>query len=112
MLPDFTSLMAVLTWLALAGGPYVVLQVLSLVAENWAKWHELPRWVKFFAPMVVSVLISVGANLLMANNAAVTFIDPYYRMIAVAVIAYLASQKAYMNATRSGYARQVKQYNE
>lgn len=105
---DFTSLMAVLQWISLAGGPYLAGQVFALLAENWPKWHELPRQVKFVLPLLASVALSVGANLLAAQSEVVAVIDPWYRMIAVAVLAYLGSQTAYMSAKRSGYAEKAR----
>jgi len=105
---DFTSLVAVLTWISLAGGPYLAGWVVSLVAENWTQWHVLPRWVKFILPMLASVGLSIGANLLLSNNDAVTALDPYYRMIAVSVLAYIGTQAAYMKSKQAGYASQAK----
>jgi len=105
---DFTSLVAVLTWISLAGGPYLAGWAVSLVAENWPQWHTLPRWVKFTLPMLASVALSVGANFLLQNNNAVTALDPYYRMIAVSVLAYIGTQTAYMKSKQAGYASQAK----
>lgn len=105
---DFASLVAVLTWISLAGGPYLAGWVFALLAENWPQWHDLPRQVKFAAPLVVSVALSIGANLLLQQNEVVSYLDPWYRMIAVAVLAYLGSQVAYMKAKKSDYAVRAK----
>ena len=88
---DFTNLTAVLQWISLAGGPYLAGWFFALLAENWPKWHELPRQVKFILPLVMSVTLSIGANLLMAQSEIVAFIDPWYRMAAMAMLAYLVS---------------------
>lgn len=51
--PDLTNLAGVLTWLAGAGGAYVVGKLFAYIAENVPKWHELPRELKFFLPMPI-----------------------------------------------------------
>jgi hypothetical protein len=105
---DYGSLQSVLAYLAGAGAPYVVGYILSLVVENWPAWHDLPRAVKFFAPLVLSTLLSVGATLLASNTALVEQIGPTYAMIASAVLMYLGTQNAYLAASRAHYGESAK----
>jgi hypothetical protein len=100
---DWTDFRAVLVWLAGVGAPYIVGQLLSYLAENWPKWHELPRPVKFAAPLVLSVLLSVGATVLLRYDDAIGLLSPYWAIIVGAVLFYLGSQVAYMNAKKAGY---------
>lgn len=101
---DYTNFQSVLEWLAGMGGPYLVGVLISWLAENWVKWHTLPRWVKFFAPMLVSVLISIGAVLLMQQTEFVGQASPWFRLVAQAIIAYIGTQGGYMQAKKAGYA--------
>lgn len=106
MLPvDWTKLSEVLTWVAGGGGSaYIVAYMLSLIIENVPAWHNLPSIVKFISPMIASVLLAVGATLLLQKADIVIQIAPWWGTSVVAVIAYLGSQKAYMDAKTSGYA--------
>lgn len=106
--PDWSSPMAVLAWLAGTGAPFVAGYLLSLLAENWPKWHALDGRIKFVTPMVVSVVISVIATYLGKNDAFVTAITPAWAIIAGAILTWIGSQQAYMTATRSGYAYKAK----
>jgi hypothetical protein len=100
---DWTDFRAVLVWLAGVGAPYIVGQLLSYLAENWPKWHELPRPVKFAAPLVLSVLLSVGATVLLRYDDVIGLLSPYWAIVVGAVLFYLGSQVAYMNAKKAGY---------
>lgn len=105
---NLIDLKSVLVWLAGAGGSYVTLYALSLVVENWAKWQTLPRFVKFITPLIVAVLVSLGANVLLGYSTIVEQIAPWYQIVAAAIIAYLGSQKGLMNAKSTGYGVRFK----
>jgi len=107
-LPDFTNLEAVLTWVVGFGAPYLVGIAFSYLAENFQAWHKLPKEVKFFIPMVVSVLIAIGAQYLLAQPAVIAQLAPVYTTVAQAIIFWLGSQNGYMNAKASGYAAKAK----
>ncbi len=103
---DWTDLSAVLKWLAGVGGPYVIGQVLSYLAENWPKWHTFPRWVKFLAPMLTSVLISLLATWLLTRADILVAMSPYFALVVGAVIAfvtYWGTQNGYMATKRAAY---------
>ncbi len=102
---DFTSLTAVLMWLATAGGPYFVGYVLSLIPENWDWWHKLDRTIKFIVPMFLSVLVAIGATVTLKYTAQIQVISPWYTLIAVTIMTYLGSQKGYMKVKETGYGR-------
>ncbi len=100
---DFTDFRAVLIWLAGAGAPYIVGYLVSLLAENWPKWHDLPRAVKFFTPMIFSLLLSVGATLLLNYPEVIGAISPWWAIVVAAILAYLGTQNAYIASKRAGY---------
>lgn len=106
---DFSNLIVVLQWLAGIGGPYVIGQAVALLAENWPKWHELPKLVKFVAPMVASALVAVGATLLLQQTPLLEAVSPWYTIVATAVIGWLGTQKGYMEAKKADYARSARE---
>lgn len=103
MQPNPLDLREVLLWLAGAGAPVVVGYLLSLVAENVPAWHTLDSRLKFVIPLVVSVLIGIGANLLLAQTEVVATLSPVWTLVVGAILAYLGSQTGYLNAKRVGY---------
>ena len=104
---DLTNLTVALTWLAGIGGPYLVGKLVSYLAENWAKWHTFPVPVKFLAPMIASVLISVGATLLLGQVDFLEQLSPWYTMVALSIVSYLGTQKGYMETRVANYGRKA-----
>ena len=109
MNPDLTNLSAVLMWLATAGAPFLVLWVMSLLAENWPKWHTLPRLVKFLTPLILAPLVAVGATLLASKTQLIAQIGPWYTIVVGSILAYIGSQKALMSAKRNDYGTNYSQ---
>jgi len=97
------DLKAVLEWLVAGGAPIAVMYAVSLLAENWAKWHALPKFVKFLAPMLLSAGLAIGAQVLTGYADVVAEIAPWFKVVMVSVLAYVGSQKAYMSTKASGY---------
>ena len=98
------DLKSVLEWLVAGGAPIVVMYAISLLAENWEKWHTLPKLVKFLVPMILSALLAVGAQVLTGYaDVIVEQIAPWWKVVVVAIMAYIGSQKAYMSTKLSGY---------
>jgi chromate transport protein ChrA len=100
---DLTNLGMVLLWIAGIGAPSIVAYVLSWVVENWKVWSTLPKEVKFLTPMIVSVLLSIGAAQLLNYPDVIAQIQPWFQVVMASVLAYLASQKAYVTAISRGY---------
>lgn len=94
-----------LLWLAGAGGPAVIAALLSLVAENWKQWHDFPKWVKFLAPLLLSVLLAFMANWMLQYTAVIATVDPYYQIGLAAAFAWINSQKTYADYRAKGYAK-------
>jgi hypothetical protein len=105
---DYSSITVVLNLLAGATGVYLVGKLFSYLAENWAAWHTFPSQVKFLAPMLLSVVLSIGATLLLKQTEFLAMISPYYTMIASAVLMYLGTQKGYIEVKTSGYGKAAK----
>jgi hypothetical protein len=100
---DYTVFEGVLKFLVGGGAPVVVTYALSLLVENWSKWHELPRWLKFLLPMLFSALLAVGAQILSGYADIVAAISPWWTIVVVAVTSYISSQKGYMATKTAGY---------
>lgn len=100
---DLTNLGQVLLWIAGIGAPAIVAYVLSYVVENWKAWSTFPKEVKFLTPMIVSVLLSIGAAQLLKYPAVIASIQPWFQVVMSSVLAYLSTQKAYINAMTKGY---------
>lgn len=101
--PDLTDLQGVLVWLATVGSPYFIGWVLSLVVENWAGWAALPRPLKIFIPMVASVLVSLGANLLLQYPTLIEQGAPWFSIVMGSVLGWLGTQQAYMSVNKAEY---------
>jgi chromate transport protein ChrA len=102
---DSTQLGQVLLWLTGVGSPIVIMYILSWVVENFKWWITLPKDVKFLAPMVASVLLSVGASQLLQYPEIIATIQPWFQVMMASILAYLFSQKAYMTAMKADYGK-------
>ena len=101
--PDLTDLGGVILWLATVGAPYFVGWALSLLIENWKGWSQLPRPVKFFIPMIASVLVAVGANILLQYPSVIDAVAPWFTIVMGAILGWLGTQSAYMKVKESEY---------
>jgi len=112
-LPDWTNLGEVISWLAVGGGvPVVVGIVLSYVAENVPAWHTLPKGVKFTVPVVIAVLLGLGANYLLLQTDLIDKVSPYWAMIMSILLAWFGSQVGYMQTKRAGYGANYKKIDK
>lgn len=102
---DWTNVQQILQWLVGVGAPALVMYLVSWLVENWSTWATLPRAVKFLGPMILSVLVAFGASTLLKYPDIIATIQPTFQVIASAVLAYLASQKAFMSAMKAGYGK-------
>lgn len=101
---DPTSLESVLLWVLAGPGVVVVVSKgLSLLAELWPKWATLPTFVKTFVPIVFAALLGVAAQLLLAQPELIAAIDPWYKVVAIAVLAWVASQQQYQASKRAEF---------
>jgi predicted tellurium resistance membrane protein TerC len=105
---NYTDFQLVLTWVVGMGAPAIVAYVLALVVENWAGWANLSHNIKVLVPMLASILLSVGASMLLKYPAIIAQIQPWFQMTVSAVLAYLASQKGYMQVLEKQYGQRFK----
>ena len=101
---DPTSITGVLLWII--AGPGVVFLVgkfMSLVLENIPSWSTLPTIVKQLVPVVLAALLGVAAQLLLAQPAIIAAIEPWFKIVMLAVLAWVASQQQYQAGKRAEY---------
>lgn len=101
------DLPAVLQWLAGPGAGYVIGWIISLLAENWKGWVRVPTTLKVLLPMIVSVLVSIGATLLLKNTLFVETVGPWWSLVVGAVVTYLATQQAFIAEKKVGYGARL-----
>ena len=105
---DYTDLTSVLVWLSVLGAPYITGKVMAFVLENWKAWHNLPHAAKFLAPMLLSVGIATGAQVLLGFPDLLGILSPYWTLVLTAIITYLGSQQKYLEIKDTSYAQKVK----
>jgi len=107
-LPDWLSFEAVLMWILVGGGGvYIANYVFALIAENITGWHNLPKVVKFFLPMLTAVGLGFAAQYILTQPDIIGFVQPYWLLVVSILISYLGSQIGYMKAKTSGYGRKA-----
>jgi hypothetical protein len=98
---NITDLVGVLTWLAAGVGSVSVMGAFfSYLAANWATWETFPSAVKKFVPLLFSVLLGVGATILLKYTPLIELMAPWFALIVTTCIAYAASQKTYMGTIK------------
>src|SRR4030065_787018 len=101
---DPTSFTSVLLWII--AGPGVVFLVgkfVSLVLENWSGWANFPTSVKFLVPIVLAALLGVGAQLLLAQPELVAAVEPWFKTVMLAILAWVGSQSQYLATKQAQY---------
>jgi hypothetical protein len=103
---DPTSLTSVLLWvIAGPGVVYLVGRVMALILENVPAWHNLPGAVKFLFPVGLAAVFGVVANLLLAQPELIAAIEPWFKIVALSVVAWLGSQVQYLASKEVEYGR-------
>lgn len=100
---DWTQLGSVLLFIATGGAVFVVNYGLSWLAENFEFWHKLPSWLKLLIPILVSVLLAVGAQQLLLFPDIIAVIQPYWALLILIITAWLGSQRGYLSAKAADY---------
>jgi hypothetical protein len=101
--PDFTDLVQVLAWLTGIGAVFVAGKVVAFLAENFQFWHGLDPRVKFVIPIVLSVLIGLGADTLLQLPDVIAVLSPAFTKVMLIVLLYFGTQTGYMQAKASNY---------
>jgi hypothetical protein len=102
---DWTNITLFLTWVVGMGAPAIVAYMLAILVENWAGWSTLPHTIKVVIPLVVSVLLSVGASYALKFPDILAQIQPWFQVTVSAILAYLGSQKGYMKVLQTKYGQ-------
>lgn len=101
---EFDTLEGVLVWIIAGGGAMVLVgYVEAYLLENWAGWHNFPRWVKTLFPIVLGGLFGVIAQSLLAFDVLAN-VSPAVGMIVLWLINWISTQKAYRGIKDGEYA--------
>lgn len=80
-----------------AGGLVIVMWFISWTLEKAEFWANLNSKLKLVITYVASILLGIGAYLLSENEALVTAIEPYFKVVLSVTVAWLATQVAHEN---------------
>jgi hypothetical protein len=106
---EWNDLASVLTYLATGGAAFAVNYFLAFIPENWTWWHKLNSQIKFFIPVIVSILVAVGAQLMLDNLPnVITLVQPYWTIIVMTIVAWGGSQIGYLKTKNTDYALKAK----
>lgn len=92
---DFTSLVAVLTWLSGVGCVYATNWLFGKILAGVRVWNALPSWVKWVVPPTFSVLVGLGANYLLSQELFLAKVAPLFAAVVTILIGYFGSQVAH-----------------
>ena len=90
--PNPTQLAEVLLWLSASGCVLAVNWLVANFLEKQPWWNNLSVLVKYIAPLVLAVLIGLGANQIFNFPDLIAAIQPYWFIVATIVLAYFGSQ--------------------
>ena len=102
--PDFSTLEEFLVWIGTGAGSMVLAGlVMAYLLENFAWWHDLPRWVKLIAPIVLAAIFATLAQSVIVLDL-LTFIPPPAQVLLLMMIMWLFSQIGYRSIKDGVYA--------
>lgn len=96
MNPEFVDLAVLLAWIVAGGSVILAGMAFAYLAENWPAWNNLPKPVKVITPLIVAIVLSIGSTLLLQQKELLTQVQPWWAVIFQTLLAYVASQKAYL----------------
>lgn len=103
----FESFSEFLGWLfgPSMGGLVILMWFASWALEDVAWWHNLTPKTRSIIFYLSSIVIGIGAYLLLQNEAVVQAIEPYFRIVLAATVVWLSTQVAHKvdKATSSYY---------
>lgn len=94
------DLTVVLSWITMGGAVWLAGKAFSYLADNWAKWNDLPKQVKVLAPLVFSIVLSVAATVMLQYSNLLATIQPWYALIIQTLIIYASTQATYYSSVR------------
>lgn len=89
---DWTVLSSVLIWLAGVGAVAAVGWIVANLLEKMTWWNNLPAFVKWVIPPILSVAIAFGSQYLLKQEILLARIQPYFALIVTILLAYWGSQ--------------------
>lgn len=110
-IPEFGTLEEFFVWVGTGAGSMVLAGlVMAYLLENITWWHDLPRWVKLIAPIILAGVFGVVAQSVITLEL-LTFIPPMAQVILLMLIAWLFSQLGYRSIKEGDYAASARARN-
>jgi len=107
-IPDFGTLEEFFVWVGTGAGAMVLTGlVMAYLLENFAWWHDLPRWVKLIAPIILSAVFATLAQSVIVLDL-LTFIPAPAQIVLLMMIAWFFSQIGYRSIKEGNYAESAR----
>ena len=107
-IPDFGTLEEFFIWVGTGAGAMVLTGlVMAYLLENFAWWHDLPRWLKLIAPIVLAAIFGALAQSVIVLDL-LTFIPAPAQVVILMLIAWLFSQIGYRSIKEGNYAESAR----
>lgn len=107
-IPDFGTLEEFFVWIGTGAGSMILAGlVMAYLLENFAWWHNLPRWVKLIAPIVLAAIFATLAQSVIVLDL-LTFIPAPAQVLLLMMIMWLFSQIGYRSIKEGPYAASAK----
>lgn len=105
---DFVSLEALLVWIISGGGAMMLVgYVKAYLLENWAAWHNFPRWIKVLVPIALASVFGFGAEAIIGLEL-LAYIPASIQALILILINWLFGQFAYKGIKDGAYAESAR----
>lgn len=104
---NYQDFAAVLTWLAAGGAAtFVVNWLVANFLEKAGWWNSLDKSLKTILPLILAILIGIGAGELSKQVEVINAIQPYWTTIVLVVTSYFGSQTGHVS-TKTAIAKKL-----
>lgn len=106
---DWGDLAGVLLWIATGpGGVFLAMYVLSYIAETVPGWHNLPEFLKRVTPVVIALLLSLGAQYALQKPDVIAVLQPFWALLILIFAGVGASLMGHRTAEKAGASHKAK----
>jgi hypothetical protein len=107
-LPDWKNLDEVIQWVIAGGSAIMVSALFAFLAENFVWWQKLTKNVKLIISLVLTIGIGALAYYLSSLPELISFVQPYWAIVVMMVLAWLSSQVTYAIAKFANYGAKAR----
>ena len=107
-IPDFGTLEEFFIWVGTGAGSMILAGlVMAYLLENFAWWHDLPRWLKLIAPIILSAVFATLAQSVIVLDLLI-FIPAPAQIVVLMMIMWLLSQLGYRSIKEGPYGESAR----